>query len=198
MKKNIFRVLLIMLVGIVLTGCIGTVKTPERDESKVHHIKIEVEKYGTIEAELDGNVAPITVDNFIKLAKSGFYNGLTFHRNIKGFMTQGGDPLGNGTGGSGEAIKGEFLANGYRNKISHVRGTISMAREPENMDSASSQFFIVQVDSTYLDGNYAAFGNVTSGMEVVDAILENTPVEDDNGTTLKENQPVITKIEVID
>ena len=163
----------------------------------VHHATIEVEGYGTIEVALNANVAPITVSNFCHLVEQGFYDGLTFHRIIEGFMIQGGDPSGDGTGGSDETIKGEFSANGVENNIPHVRGTISMARSSD-YDSASSQFFIMQETSDSLDGQYAAFGNVTSGMEVVDAICENTPVEDSNGTVAPENQPRIAKITLVD
>ena len=167
-------------------------------DSGLHYVEIDVADYGTIALELDGDTAPITVENFLKLAKSGFYNGLTFHRIIDGFMIQGGDPQGTGMGGSDETIQGEFSANGVENGISHVRGVISMARNGYDMDSASSQFFIVQSDSTFLDGQYAAFGHVTDGMEIVDAICKDTPVTDSNGTVLAENQPVITQIHVID
>lgn len=162
-----------------------------------HHAEIVVKNYGTIALELDADVAPITVENFANLVNEGFYNGLTFHRIISGFMIQGGDPLGNGTGGSSKTIKGEFASNGVKNSISHVRGTISMARS-SMPNSASSQFFIVHQDSTFLDGQYAAFGTVTSGMEVVDRICADTAVEDDNGTVAKNNQPVIEKITMID
>lgn len=162
-----------------------------------HHAEIVVKNYGTIALELDADVAPITVENFANLVNEGFYNGLTFHRIISGFMIQGGDPLGNGTGGSSKTIKGEFASNGVKNSISHVRGTISMARS-SMPNSASSQFFIVHQDSTFLDGQYAAFGTVTSGMEVVDKICADTAVEDDNGTVAKNNQPVIEKITMID
>lgn len=162
-----------------------------------HHAEIVVKNYGTIALELDADVAPITVENFANLVNEGFYNGLTFHRIISGFMIQGGDPLGNGTGGSSKTIKGEFASNGVKNSISHVRGTISMARS-SMPNSASSQFFIVHQDSTFLDGQYAAFGTVTSGMEVVDKICADTTVEDDNGTVAKNNQPVIEKITIID
>jgi peptidyl-prolyl cis-trans isomerase len=162
-----------------------------------HHVKIKVKDYGTISVELDADVAPITVTNFVDLAKDGFYDGLTFHRIISGFMIQGGDPLGNGTGGSDKTIKGEFSENGVENSISHVRGTISMARS-QDYDSASSQFFIMHKDNPGLDGQYAAFGTVTKGMEVVDKICENTQVEDENGTVAAENQPVIKSIKVID
>lgn len=162
-----------------------------------HHVAIEVEGLGTIEATLNANVAPITVANFCKLANEGFYDGLTFHRIIDGFMVQGGDPNGDGTGGSGTTIKGEFSQNGVDNPISHVRGTISMARSSA-YDSASSQFFIMQKTTTSLDGQYAAFGTVSSGMDVVDAMCADVPVEDSNGTVAAANQPVITSVKVID
>ncbi|MGN1218411.1 MAG: peptidylprolyl isomerase [Phocaeicola sp.] len=163
-----------------------------------HHVSIEVREYGTINVELDADNAPITVTNFVNLAKSGFYDGLTFHRVIDGFMIQGGDPKGNGTGGSENRIKGEFQINGVTNNISHVRGTISMARS-NSPDSASSQFFIMHKDNTKLDGKYAAFGTVTEGMDVVDKICKDVTDTDENGTiTDKSKQPVITKIVVID
>lgn len=162
-----------------------------------HHAEIVVKDYGTISLELDADAAPITVANFAKLVNEGFYDGLTFHRIISGFMIQGGDPLGNGMGGSEQNIKGEFAVNGVKNSISHVRGTISMARS-QSYNSASSQFFIVHEDSTFLDGQYAGFGKVTSGMEIVDKICEDTQVEDDNGTVLKANQPIIEKITMVD
>ena len=132
-------------------------------------IKIEVKGFGTIMVELDKEAAPKTVENFEKLVSEGFYDGLTFHRIIKGFMIQGGDPLGNGTGDSKVKIPGEFKSNGWDNPISHTRGVISMARA-QNPNSASCQFFIVHEDSEFLDGDYAAFGHVTEGMDVVDAI----------------------------
>ncbi|MBQ9346548.1 MAG: peptidylprolyl isomerase [Oscillibacter sp.] len=157
---------------------------------------IEVENYGTITAELDGDTAPITVANFVSLAESGFYDGLTFHRIMDGFMIQGGDPLGSGFGGSDTNIRGEFAANGVDNPISHVRGTLSMARGAYDYDSASSQFFIVQTDSLFLDGQYAAFGHVTEGMEVVDAICADAVPLDDNGTIAPEDQPVMRSVTV--
>ena len=167
------------------------------DAAGKHHIETQVKDYGTIKAELDGDTAPITVANFLKLAESGFYDGLTFHRIIDGFMIQGGDPKGNGTGGADKTVKGEFSQNGVENKLSHVRGTLSMARS-QDMDSASSQFFIVQSDCTYLDGQYAAFGTVTEGMDLVDKICKDTPVQDNNGTVSAADQPVIESIKVID
>ena len=162
-----------------------------------HHIKINIKDYGTIEVELDADQAPITVTNFVNLAKDGFYDGLTFHRIIEGFMMQGGDPRGNGTGGSGQEIKGEFSVNGVNNTLSHTRGAISMARSTFP-DSASSQFFIVHQDYTSLDGQYACFGYVTSGMEIVDEICENAVVLDNNGTVASDSKPVIESIEVVD
>ena len=148
---------------------------------------IEMADGQKIEIELDEKNAPITAANFKKLVRAGFYDGLTFHRIIKGFMIQGGDPAGNGTGGSGEEIIGEFSINGHANPIRHVRGTISMARA-QNPNSASSQFFIMHQDADYLDGNYAAFGHVTKGMDVVDAIAD---VETDFSD--KPKQPVVMK-----
>lgn len=155
----------------------------------------ETEK-GNIKAELYADVAPITVANFKKLVESGFYDGLTFHRIIDGFMIQGGDPLGNGMGGSDEKIKGEFSSNGVKNDLKHERGVLSMARSM-NPNSASSQFFIMHADAPHLDGQYAAFGKVIEGMEVVDEIVKSAKVEDFNGTVLSENQPKINRIYVV-
>lgn len=131
--------------------------------------EILMEDGGAITLELYSDVAPITVENFVKLANSNFYDGLIFHRVISGFMIQGGDPNGVGTGGPGWQIKGEFALNGVENNISHQRGVISMARSM-NYNSAGSQFFICHADSTFLDGQYAAFGKVVDGMDVVDKI----------------------------
>ena len=160
-------------------------------------IAIEVANYGTITAELYPEVAPITVANFLKLVDEKFYDGLTFHRIISGFMIQGGCPLGTGTGGSDENIEGEFSQNGVDNPLKHTRGVLSMARAV-NPDSASSQFFIMHQDAPHLDGAYAAFGKVLTGMEVVDAICQNTPVIDGNGSVAKENQPVIVSVREIE
>lgn len=162
-----------------------------------HHVNIHIKDKGIIAVELDADSAPITVTNFVRLAESGFYDGLTFHRIIKDFMMQGGDPLGNGTGGSEQQIKGEFASNGVDNPLSHTRGAISMARS-KIMDSASSQFFIVHQDSVSLDGDYAAFGYVTEGMDIVDDICENTTGQDWEGIVPVENRPVIERMEVVD
>ena len=180
-------------------GAADTADTSGNEEllTGLHHVTIDVQDYGTISLELDADTAPISVTNFINLANEGFYDGLTFHRIISGFMIQGGDPNRNGTGGSEKTIKGEFSANGVENDISHVRGVISMARA-NDPDSGSSQFFIVHEDSTFLDGQYAAFGHVTDGMDVVDAICEAVPVQDNNGTVAAADQPVITAVTVVD
>ena len=169
-----------------------------------HHAAIEVEGYGTIHLELYGEEAPETVNNFVTLAQKGFYDGLTFHRIMDNFMIQGGDPKGNGTGGYEvdgveQNIKGEFSANGVNNDIKHIRGTISMAREGNNNDSASSQFFIVHQTSTNnslsLDGNYAAFGMVTSGMRIVDKICYDVE-EGSNGAVNDSDKPIIKSITI--
>ena len=211
--KKVLCYILTIAAAALLAGCGGKDDSgevaPESTEvvessetqseilSGKHHVEITVKDYGTISVELDADAAPISVTNFVKLAEEGFYDGLTFHRIIDGFMIQGGDPLGTGMGGSDETIKGEFSANGVENNLSHTRGAISMARA-QNYDSASSQFFIVHEDSTFLDGQYACFGYVTEGIEVVDAICEAVPVTDNNGTVEKANQPVIESIKVND
>ncbi|MBQ9828611.1 MAG: peptidylprolyl isomerase [Lachnospiraceae bacterium] len=138
-------------------------------------VTIEMENGGIIKAELYPDIAPNTVNNFISLVKKGFYDGVIFHRVIRGFMIQGGDPDGRGTGGPGYEIRGEFTENGFKNDLKHARGVLSMARTMFP-DSAGSQFFIMHEDSPYLDGKYASFGKVIEGIEVVDAIAE-TPTD---------------------
>ena len=187
MMKKLLTILCSFVLCISLFGC--------QKETKNYIAKIEIENYGTITLKLEGKKAPITVQNFVDLAKSGFYDGLTFHRIIKGFMIQGGDPNGNGTGGSDKTIKGEFKDNGVKNNIKHKRGVISMARSSD-YDSASSQFFIMQEDNDSLDGQYAAFGHVTKGMKIVDQICEDADPMDDNGTIAESKQPVIKTIKV--
>ena len=196
--------LVLSLAGCGKTSVVGittTSKAPAANEESqgvgTHHAEIDIQDYGTITVELDGDIAPITVQNFMDLANDGFYDGLTFHRIIAGFMMQGGDPNGNGTGGSENTIKGEFSANGVENSLSHTRGAISMARS-QTYDSASSQFFICHADSTFLDGQYACFGYVTDGMDVVDAVCEAAQPTDDNGTIPADQQPVITAIRITD
>lgn len=204
MKKKILLILSVFLIMFTLTAC-GSKESEssKKGSSQIDkyatkiNVNMEIKDYGTISLELYPNIAPITVDNFITLVKSGFYDGLTFHRIIDGFMIQGGDPEGNGYGGSEKQIMGEFTANGFQNDLKHERGVISMARG-EDPNFASSQFFIVQTTYPSLDGLYASFGRVTSGIEIVDKICEDTPVIDDNGTVLKENQPIITKVYVVE
>lgn len=206
MKKFIYTLLIISMSIFGLIGCKDE-KVEEPKEVKeetadnanfegTHKVEIKLKNYGTIYLDLDEESAPITVNNFVKLAEDGFYDGLTFHRIITGFMIQGGDPLGTGTGGSDEKIKGEFSNNKIENNLSHTRGAISMARS-KDYNSARSQFFIVHEDSTFLDGDYAAFGYVTNGMDIVDKICKDTPVQDRNGTVLPKNQPVIELIKII-
>ena len=199
--KKIIAILSAAILTLTFCGCSKRQSEFDSDTDSgygTHHAVITIKDYGDIKLVLDGDTAPITVKNFVELAKSGFYDGLTFHRIIKGFMIQGGDPKGNGTGGSDKTIRGEFSKNGVENNISHKRGVISMARSPQDNNSASSQFFIMHKDGDYLDGSYAAFGHVSEGMDVVDKIAENTPVTDSNGTVLKENQPIIEKIVITD
>ncbi len=161
--------------------------------------KKKVYRQGEIIVNLRPDVAPITVANFKKLVGEGFYNGLTFHRIMAGFMIQGGDPEGDGTGGSGTEIKGEFAANGVENNLSHTRGVISMARGGYSLDSASSQFFIMHADNTGLDGQYAAFGTVVSGMDTVDGIA-GTPVTYNSGGELASpiNEVTLVSAEFVD
>jgi peptidyl-prolyl cis-trans isomerase B (cyclophilin B) len=200
MKKIISSILCLAMMLVCFTAC-GDKTAPENDSDKnvntssgLHHVEMVIKDYGTIKLELNADEAPITVQNFIDLANDGFYDGIGFHRLDKDFVLQGGDPDGDGIGGSDKSIKGEFAANGVQNNISHKRGVISMARTG-NPDSASSQFFICLEDSTFLDGNYAAFGYVTEGMDVIDNIRDNTP---ESGSIPKNQQPVIETIRVID
>ena len=210
MKTKKFRVFAValMMVSVLLLASCGTAKSTEATNTEstssesvegigMHNIEMTIENYGTVKLELDGDTAPVTVQNFLDLVNSGFYNGLTFHRIMDGFMIQGGDPEGTGFGGSEKNIVGEFSSNGHKNDISHKKGVISMARS-QNPNSASSQFFIMVADAEYLDGNYAAFGRVTEGQDVVDKIAKDAQPIDNNGTIPPANQPVITEIKVID
>ena len=167
------------------------------EASGLHHVEITIKDYGTVALELDADTAPVTVENFINLAEEGFYDGLTFHRIIDGFMIQGGDPAQSGSGKTAEPIVGEFASNGYENDISHKEGIISMART-QDPNSASSQFFITVADSEFLDGEYAAFGHVTDGLDIVKQIAKDAQPIDENGTIPFEAQPVIEQIKVLD
>ncbi len=185
--------------GIAAPAILSTQEEESDEEllSGKHYVNIVIKDRGTIKVELDADAAPITVTNFVNLANDGFYDGVVFHRIIENFMMQGGDPTGTGRGGSDVTIKGEFAANGVENSLSHTRGAISMARSQQN-DSASSQFFIVHQDAVDLDGQYACFGYVTEGMDIVDDICSNTEGGDDYGFIPEENRPVIETIEVVD
>ena len=191
------KLFVLMLSLFLLAGCskVTSKKSDKKLLSGFINVEMSVKDYGKINLKLNADVAPITVTNFVNLVNEGFYNNLTFHRIIKDFMIQGGDPLHNGTGGSKNKIKGEFKDNGVNNNISHKKGVISMARSSD-YDSASSQFFIVTKDSTFLDGEYAAFGVVTSGLDVVLKISDVKAI-DDNGAVEYKNQPVIEYIKVV-
>lgn len=176
-RRNFIKLIMtLMVTSSLFVGCssLATDKTEtgvevervEVPQDKLPVATIIVKDFGTIEAELYPNIAPNTVNNFIELANSGFYDGLTFHRIIKDFMIQGGDPNGVGNGGPGYSIKGEFTKNGFNNDLKHEEGVLSMARS-QSFDSAGSQFFIVTKASSHLDGQYASFGKVTSGLDVL-------------------------------
>ena len=203
--KKILMIVLAACLLLSMTACAenntkqgGTTSTTtvvSLDMEAAYYADIEIAEYGTVTVELYSSAAPATVANFVSLAESGFYDGLTFHRIISGFMMQGGDPKGNGTGGSDTKIVGEFAANGHENPIAHERGVISMARS-RDYNSASSQFFIMHADASHLDGQYAAFGKVTEGMDVVDAVCAAAEPTDNNGSIAKDAQPVITSITI--
>lgn len=202
-KKLVYLCMLSLLSVCLLAGC-GKKENKDNPNynsdnylSGTHYAFMDVKDYGQIYLELYADKAPATVTNFVNLVNAGFYNGLTFHRIVKDFMIQGGDPNGDGSGNATYTLPGEFATNGFNNSLSHLRGTLSMARLADDPDSASCQFFIVHQDNTGLDGYYAAFGRVVSGMEVVDAICNNVPVQDENGTVLSKDKPVISVITMI-
>lgn len=221
MKNKILALVLALVIPVIcLAGCgqengefttgtagnSDTVSNSESDSNTdtsnltgTHKAVMKVKDYGEIHITLDADTAPITVANFIKLAKEGFYDGLTFHRVVPGFVIQGGDPEGNGTGGSKDNIKGEFALNGVENNLSHKRGVLSMARA-NDPDSASSQFFIVLDDAAIpsLDGRYAAFAWVTEGMEIVDKIAKLPVVDDYSGLVASSKQPVIESVKIVE
>ena len=196
MKMKYFCLTFIALLSVFLLFSCASSDTGLAEES--YTVEIEIENYGVITAVLDAKSAPITVKNFIDLAKQGFYNGVSFHRIINGFMMQGGDPNGNGANDEGTpTIKGEFPYNGVDNPLKHTRGTLSMARS-QSYNSAASQFFIMHQDAPSLDGQYAAFGRVTDGMDIVDKICENTPVTDSNGSVSPQYRPIIKEIRIVE
>ncbi len=196
--KLIKRALIVLLcLSVLVVGFAGCKdEATENVDFKVTHIaEITIKHFGTITVALAGEVAPITVENFVSLAESGFYDGVGFHRIIKGFMMQGGDPDGTGFGGSGKNIDGEFALNGHENNILHERGVISMARA-DNYDSASSQFFIMHQDAPHLNGSYAAFGKVIDGMDTVDKICAEASPIDSNGMIAEASRPIIETIKI--
>ena len=178
---------ILLLVFLCLTACTG-----KKDPDQPIHARITIQDYGTVDLELYPDIAPISVENFVKLAENGFYDGNCFHRIIDGFMIQGGADL----NGTVERIKGEFEANGFRNDLKHTEGVISMARA-KDPDSASSQFFIMVGDAPWLDGQYAAFGKVTKGLEIVKKIAADARPVDDNGSITEADRPIIESIEII-
>ena len=186
LTKIIAMLLCIVLMSCAFAGCAKEDSVTVTTDTGVEIVDGVV--HGDIILELYRDKAPITVENFVKLANEKFYDGLTFHRIYEGFMVQGGDPEGTGMGGSPNKIKGEFSANGVANDLSHTRGVISMARNSASMDSASSQFFICHKDSVFLDGQYAAFGKVIEGMEVVDALAT---VETTYGASGEKSVPLV-------
>ena len=210
MNRKILIVTLILMMVLCASGCSKKKETVKPVDGVLtkdnitnlqkgkHHAEIEVMDYGTIKVELDADKAPVSVTNFINLAKDKFYDGLTFHRIIKGFVIQGGDPDGNGTGGSDNPIIGEFKNNGIDNDLSHKRGALSMARTGNDNNSATSQFFIVHKEAPHLNVDYAVFGYVTEGMDIVDSICEKVKVQDGNGTVEPEEQPTIKSIKILD
>ena len=204
LRKLLALLLILSLTVFAFGGCSDDEDEEDTTETAeaigYYYVDMVVEGYGTVKLKLDGNAAPITVANFVKLVNKGFYNGLTFHRVISGFMIQGGDPNGDGTGGSGESIFGEFSANGYDNPIKHEKGVISMARRGDDNNSATSQFFICNATNSSvssLDGQYAAFGYVIEGIELIDLITYETAPGYNNGViTNPANRAVISEMKV--
>ena len=197
MKKIIQMICLVCMIPLLIGGCARPEASAGAEEpaemTGIHHAEIQIRDYGTIKVELDGDTAPVSVGNFMKLAESGFYDGKTFHRIMDGFMIQGGAD----NSGTVKNIKGEFASNGVENNIKHVAGVISMARAQEK-DSATSQFFIMVGDADWLDGEYAAFGHVTEGLDIAMKIAADAEPVDNNGTIPREQQPVIETVKVID
>ena len=200
--KRIVKIVLLGLLTFALFACgngeggnVGTGSTAKKNIKKPK-LEMSVKDYGIMTLELEPEYAPITVENFLKLVNEGFYDKLSFTRAIPDFMIIGGDSVGDGSGGTGTTIKGEFEQNGVHNPLKHTRGALSMARIETDPNSASSQFMIIQKDNTELDGANAVFGYVTSGVEIVDKICEEVPI-DEYGFIDFTSQPVIEYIKVI-
>lgn len=191
MKKAVSIVMSAVLILLCFASC------GSKGMKDTHHAEMVIKNYGTVKIELYGDQAPLTVENFVNLCNKGFYDGLTFHRYVKDFVLQGGDPEGTGLGGCESSVKGEFSANGVKNTIKHKKGVISMARNQFDFNSASSQFFICLKNSCSddLDGQYAAFGKITEGMDIIDKLCADLTESD---CLPKDQQPVIETIKVID
>ena len=191
MKKAVSIVMSAVLILLCFASC------GSKGMKGTHHAEMVIKNYGTVKIELYGDQAPLTVENFVNLCNKGFYDGLTFHRYVKDFVLQGGDPQGTGLGGCESSVKGEFSANGVKNTIKHKKGVISMARNQFDFNSASSQFFICLKNSCSddLDGQYAAFGKITEGMDIIDKLCADLTESD---CLPKDQQPVIETIKVID
>ncbi len=212
MKKKLFLTIILTII-LLLTGCEESNSSNElsidysnkenevelKYDTKNPVVEMDVKEYGKIYIELYPNIAPNTVSNFVYLVKTGFYDNNTFHRLIDGFVLQGGDPTGTGTGGPGHSIKGEFTANGFKNTLLHEEKIVSMARSQE-YDSAGSQFFIMIGKADWLDNQYAAFGKVLDGWDIVEKIVEEnkSKVQDDNGTLINNLTISKTKIDIND
>ena len=198
MKIKLSVLLLILTMLLSLCGCeSGLVYEKDEKLFGTHEAVMTIKDFGEVKLELYGDVAPVTVANFVKLVNNGFYDGLTFHRLIHDYMIQGGDPNGDGTGNSAPRIYGEFKNNGFENNLKHEKGVISMARS-RDYNAASCQFFIMLGDEPLLDGDYAAFGKVTEGMEVLEAIANSLKTVGYNGEIEQDKQPIIEKIEMVD
>lgn len=191
MKKAVSIVMSAVLILLCFASC------GSKGMKGTHHAEMVIKNYGTVKIELYGDQAPLTVENFVNLCNKGFYDGLTFHRYVKDFVLQGGDPEGTGLGGCESSVKGEFSANGVKNTIKHKKGVISMARNQFDFNSASSQFFICLKNSCSddLDGQYAAFGKITDGMDIIDKLCADLTESD---CLPADQQPVIETIKVID
>ena len=193
MKKRTLAMVLavLMLCSVCFTGCGNS-----KEWNGKHNVEMVIKNYGTITLQINADVAPQTASNFLNLAKRGFYNGTTIYRAIDGFAIYGGDPQGNGTGTSGTELYGEFTSNGFNNTLSNSSGAIGMARGT-NKNSASCQFYILENDATWLDGDFAVFGYVVDGMDVVRQIASGAAVTGTDGYIAKSNQPVISSVKVV-
>ena len=194
MRIKLFAFLISICLLFCLCGCENGLPYEKNEKLYGTHTAImTVKDFGEVKLELYGDIAPVTVANFVRLINEGFYDGLTFHRAIEGYMLQGGDPNGDGTGNTAPRIYGEFKNNGFKNTLSHTKGVLSMARS-RDYNSASCQFFIMVGDETRLDGDYAAFGKVIEGMDIIESVMASIKTNDSDGLISPEKQPIIEKI----